>query len=113
MNSKAFILCSVRTLCKPPFLIHPTEKQSEEGKKNLRIYTNLETIQPAFTGSWFEWSEYHFKLMRGTSLVAQWLRLHTPSAGGLKLIPDERIRSCMLHLRSGAAQKKKKKKSLD
>ena len=40
--------------------------------------------------------------MRGTSLVAQWLRLYTPTARGLSLTPDEGIRS-------GAAQKKKKK----
>ena len=43
--------------------------------------------------------------MRGTSLVAQWLRLYTPTARGLSLTPDEGIRS-------GAAQKKKKKKIL-
>ena len=39
--------------------------------------------------------------MRGTSLVAQWLRLYTPTARGLSLTPDEGIRS-------GAAKKKKK-----
>ena len=31
----------------------------------------------------------------GTSLVGQWLRLHTPKAGGLGSIPDQGTRSCM------------------
>ena len=31
----------------------------------------------------------------GTSLVAQWLRFCAPSAGGLGLIPGQRIRSHM------------------
>ena len=29
----------------------------------------------------------------GTSLVAQWLRLHTPNAGGLGSVPGQGIRS--------------------
>ena len=32
---------------------------------------------------------------RGTSLVAQWLRLHTPNAGGLGSIPGQGARSHM------------------
>ncbi|TEA36925.1 hypothetical protein DBR06_SOUSAS210044, partial [Sousa chinensis] len=31
----------------------------------------------------------------GTSLVAQWLRLHTPNAGGPGLIPGQGTRSHM------------------
>ena len=31
----------------------------------------------------------------GTSLVAQWLRLHAPNAGGLGLTPSQRTRSHM------------------
>ena len=34
-----------------------------------------------------------------TSLMAQWLRLHSPSAGDLSLIPAQGIRSHMLQLR--------------
>ena len=40
----------------------------------------------------------------GTSLVAQWLRLSAPSAGGLSLIPGQGTRSCMLQVRPGAAK---------
>ena len=46
----------------------------------------------------------------GTSLVAQWVRLGAPNAGGLDLIPGRgarshmlRQRSCVLQLRPGAA----------
>ncbi|TEA28835.1 hypothetical protein DBR06_SOUSAS4010047 [Sousa chinensis] len=35
------------------------------------------------------------KKLRGTSLVAQWLRLFTPSAGGPGSIPGQGNRSCM------------------
>ena len=35
----------------------------------------------------------------GTSLVVQWLRLHTPNAGGPGSIPGEGTRSHMLQLR--------------
>ena len=31
----------------------------------------------------------------GTSLVEQWLRLHTSNAGGLGLIPGQGARACM------------------
>ena len=41
-----------------------------------------------------------------TSLVAQWLRLHTPNAGGLGLIPGQGTRSCMLKLRVGMSHLK-------
>ena len=34
-------------------------------------------------------------------MVGQWLRLHTPNAGGLGLIPGQGTRSCMLKLRVG------------
>ena len=39
------------------------------------------------------------------TLVVQWLRLHSPNAGGLGLIPGQGTvnRSCMLQLRPGAA----------
>ena len=35
----------------------------------------------------------------GTSLVVQWLRLHTPNAGGPGLIPGQEIRSRLPQLR--------------
>ena len=35
----------------------------------------------------------------GTSLVVQWLRLHTPKAGGPSSVPSQGIRSHMLQLR--------------
>ena len=34
----------------------------------------------------------------GTSLMVQWLRLHTPNAGGLGLIPGQGTRSHMPQL---------------
>ena len=53
--------------------------------------------------------------MWGTSLVVQWLRLSTPSAGGPGLIPGQGTRSHMPQLRPSIAQEikiniKKKKK---
>jgi len=36
----------------------------------------------------------------GTSLVVQWLRLHTANAGGLGLIPGQGTRSHMLQLKN-------------
>ena len=38
----------------------------------------------------------------GTSLVVQWLRLHTPNAGVRGLIPCQGTRSYVLQLRHGA-----------
>ena len=40
-----------------------------------------------------------FKIKTGTSLVVLWLRLHTPNAGGLGLIPGQGTRPHMLQLR--------------
>ena len=40
----------------------------------------------------------------GTSLVVQWLRPHTPNAGGLASIPDQERRSHMLQLRPSGAK---------
>ena len=52
----------------------------------------------------------HFKKkVLGTSLVVQWLRLSTPNAGGLGLIPGQGTRSHMLQLRASTTKKKKKK----
>ena len=39
-----------------------------------------------------------------TSLLAQWLRLWAPNAGGLGSIPGQETRSHMLQLRPGAAK---------
>ena len=39
-----------------------------------------------------------------TSLVGQWLRLHTSKAGGLDSIPGQGTRSHMLQLRRGTAK---------
>ena len=40
----------------------------------------------------------------GTSLVVQWLRLHTPKAGKLGSIPGQGTRSHMLQLSPSAAK---------
>ena len=40
------------------------------------------------------------KVQPGTTLVVQWLRLHTPNAGGPSLIPDQGPRSHMPQLKS-------------
>ena len=42
---------------------------------------------------------------RGTSLVVQWLRLLTPNAGGLGLIPGQETRYCVSQLRPNTAKK--------
>ncbi|TEA24312.1 hypothetical protein DBR06_SOUSAS4410010, partial [Sousa chinensis] len=39
------------------------------------------------------------KVHSGTSLVVQWLRLHTPSEGGLGSIPSQGTRSHMPQIR--------------
>ena len=39
------------------------------------------------------------------SLVVQWLRLLTPNAGGLGLIPGQGTRSCVSQLRPNTAKK--------
>ncbi|TEA37609.1 hypothetical protein DBR06_SOUSAS5310036, partial [Sousa chinensis] len=39
------------------------------------------------------------KVVLGTSLVVQWLRLHTPNAGGLGSIPGQGTRSHTSQLR--------------
>ena len=41
---------------------------------------------------------------RGTCLVARWLRLHAPNAGGQSSIPGQGTRSWVLQLRPGAAR---------
>ena len=43
--------------------------------------------------------ELEISILSGISLVALWLRLHTPNVGGLDLIPPQRTRSHMLQLR--------------
>ena len=83
--------------------------------------------------------QYCLMYKAGTNLVAQWLRLHAPSAGGLGLIPGQGTRShtpqlrvqmlhaatkneilnaairrhCMLQLRPGAAKYINKNKYLE
>ena len=43
---------------------------------------------------------YHNKKqIKGTSVVVQWLRLHSPSTVGLGLILGQRTRSCMPQLK--------------
>ena len=43
--------------------------------------------------------DMHRQILLGTSLVVQWLRLHTPNAGGPGLIPGQGSRSHILQLR--------------
>ena len=53
-------------------------------------------------GAGLFYQQEHFE----TSLVVQWLRLHTPSAGGLGLIPGQGTRSCMPQLRARMLQRR-------
>ena len=48
----------------------------------------------------------HQKLLFGTSLVVQWLRLCAPNSGGLGSIPGQGARSHMQQLRPSAAKLK-------
>ena len=48
------------------------------------------------------------KILTGTSLVVQWLRLHAPSEGGLGLIPNQETRSHKPQLRVGLPQQRLK-----
>ena len=45
---------------------------------------------------------HHIKNHTGTSLVAQWLRLHSSNAGGPGLIPGQGTRSCKPQLKDSA-----------
>ena len=47
-----------------------------------------------------------FIKISGTSLVVQWLRLHTPKAGGLGSTPSQGTRSHMMQLKSSNAATK-------
>ena len=56
------------------------------------VYVNLITRIPNQAIEYF----YHpQKFPFGTSLVVQWLRLHSPNAGGQGLIPRQKTRSHM------------------
>ena len=58
-------------------------------------------------GSSWVWGGVLKIISLGTSLVAQWLRLHAPSARGQSLIPAQGTRSCMPQLRVHMPQLKK------
>ena len=50
---------------------------------------------------------YIKKVRRGTSLVAQWVRLHTPNAGGPGSIPGQGTRSHLPQLTARSPQLEK------
>ena len=52
----------------------------------------------------FSLRPYYFFFLRGTFLVVQWLRLHTPKAGDPGSIPGNGTRFHVPQLRSGAAK---------
>ena len=71
--------------------------------------TRAEPVSPTMAGVFFTteppgkpWNYFRFQtsklqnIIRGTSLVVQWLRLCAPSAGGRVLIPGQGTRSHML-----------------
>ena len=53
-------------------------------------------------------SHYFIEDILGTILVVQWLRLHTPNAGGPGFNPDQETRSHMQQIRHGTAKSKNK-----
>ena len=56
------------------------------------MYNNISNIKHLLL--WSECKIYHLKQdTSGTSLVAQWLRLRAPNAGGLGSIPGQRTES--------------------
>ena len=56
---------------------------------------------------WMGGGDYSFKQGdQGTSLVVQWLRLHSPNARGPDLFPGQGIRSHMVQIRSHILQLK-------
>ena len=46
----------------------------------------------------YDTNQHIYKTKTGTSLLVQWLRLHTPNAGGPGSIPGQGTRSHMLQL---------------
>ena len=64
-----------------------------EGNRFNR-YSLLSTVVPV---CYKTTEKGHLHQIEGTSLVAQWLRLHAPNAGGLGLIRGKGTRSHMLH----------------
>ena len=71
-----------------------------------RIHLQGDSLPLSHQGS--PWQILNTKILSvGTSLVVQWLRLHTPNSKGPGLIPSQEIRSHMLQRRPRAAQTNK------
>ena len=61
----------------------------EADKRKINIkYAVISESNKVFKNKW-----------EGPSLVVQWLRFGTSNAGGLGLIPSQRIRSCLPQLK--------------
>ena len=55
----------------------------------LRMQISKETPSASQTQGYVRiWEYYHYKTLYIETLVVQWLRLHTSTAGGMGLIPD-------------------------
>ena len=73
-----------------------------EGNNNLRSFINIIKSLLCLLGTVF----IKKKKNGATSLVVQWLRLHTPNAESLGSIPGQGTRSHMLQLRVYTPQRR-------
>ena len=74
--------------------------------RDITLLTEVLIVQPVFSPVVMYGCESRTieKVSTGTSLLAQWLRLWAPNAGGPGSIPGQGTRSHMLQLRPGAAK---------
>ena len=122
LSSSRHSLCSRAYLC--PFFSNSLWLLYASPLQSLRKIHNLSSLQPFSVGHLFAdhvetgtcWyflpSDISFQVkvihlffyafiqqIFGTFLVVEWLRLHSPSARGLGLIPDQETRSCLPQLK--------------
>ena len=82
---------------KTHWVMHGRNKSSRNHKKSFFPVASLLLLRDNV-----ELSSEGQNQVGGTSLMVEWLRLHTPNAGGPGSIPHQGTRSGMLQLRPGA-----------
>ena len=106
--------CSMGDLSLIPGLGRSPGEGSDYPFQYSGLENSMDSIVQGVTESWTWLSDLHFQwkaelgksklnaiqgCIWGTSLVVQWLRIHTPSAGGMGLIPGQGARSPMSQVR--------------